>query len=93
MQDKEGTIETLSRQLVQAGIKDKIRQGEMEDNKSRLQNESSQQKQLNDTKAQQAHERNALRQETTFQKRKADNALEDAKRELEKNALQNKPEK
>ena len=92
VQDKEGTIETLSRQLVQAGIKDKIRQGEMEDNKSRLQDESTRQKQINDTKAQQTAERNALRQETTFQKRKADVALEEAKRGLEKNALQNKQE-
>jgi len=92
VQDKEGTIETLSRQLVQAGIKDKIRQGEMEDNKNRLQDESTRQKQINDTKAQQTAERNALRQETTFQKRKADVALEEAKRGLEKNALQNKQE-
>ena len=28
MQDKEGTIETLERQLIQAGIKDKVRQAE-----------------------------------------------------------------
>ena len=93
LKDKEGTIETLSRQLVQAGIKDKIRQGEMEDNKSRLQDESVRQKQINDTKAQQGAERDAMRQETAFQKRKAGNALEDAQRELQKNALQNKPEK
>ena len=93
VQDKEGTIETLSRQLVQAGIKDKIRQGEMEDNKKRLQDESSRQKSLNDTKLQQAHERNTLKQETSFYKTKADMALEKAKEELTKNALENKPEK
>jgi hypothetical protein len=33
MQDKEGTIETLERQLVQAGIKNKIMQGDVEVNK------------------------------------------------------------
>jgi len=65
----------------------------MEDNKSRLQDESVRQKQINDTKAQQGAERDAMRQETAFQKRKAGNALEDAQRELQKNALQNKPEK
>ena len=30
LKDREGTIETLSRQLVQAGIKDKVKEGEME---------------------------------------------------------------
>ena len=101
VQDKEGTIETLERQLVQAGIKDKIRQGEMEDNKKRLQQESSREKEINDTKLQQANERNALKQESSFYKTKADMALEKAKADLmavrekdkQKNALQDKPEK
>tara|TARA_R100000008_G_scaffold47919_1_gene28430 strand:- start:76 stop:2358 length:2283 start_codon:yes stop_codon:yes gene_type:complete len=42
VKDKDGTIETLERQLVQAGIKDKVRTGAMESEKSVL-----------DTKAQQ----------------------------------------
>ena len=92
MKNDKGTIETLERQLVQAGIKDKIRQGEMEDNKQRLKDAGDRQKQLNDTKAQQTAERNALRQETQFQKRKADMSLEDAKREMQKIYLENKPE-
>ena len=33
MSDKEGTIETLERQLVQAGIKNKVMQGDVEVNK------------------------------------------------------------
>ena len=33
MSDKEGTIETLQRQLVQAGIKNKVMQGDVEVNK------------------------------------------------------------
>ena len=45
MKDKEGTIETLERQLVQAGIKDKVRSGEMEVRKD-LMETSSQQKTL-----------------------------------------------
>ena len=42
MKDKEGTIETLERQLVQAGIKDKIKTGEMEVKKDVLQTEAQQ---------------------------------------------------
>ena len=42
MKDKEGTIETLERQLVQAGIKDKIKTGEMEVRKDTLNTEAQQ---------------------------------------------------
>tara|TARA_R110002051_G_scaffold49844_1_gene97014 strand:+ start:857 stop:3163 length:2307 start_codon:yes stop_codon:yes gene_type:complete len=93
VQDKEGAIETLSRQLVQAGIKDKIRQGEMEDNKKRVQTEAARHKEMNVTKVQQTNERNALKQESSFHKRKADTALREAQEALKKNALENKPEK
>ena len=40
--DKEGTIETLSRQLVQAGIKDKVRTGEVEVRKDLLETQAQQ---------------------------------------------------
>ena len=36
VKDKTGTIETLSRQLVQAGIKTKVQQGEMQVRKSAM---------------------------------------------------------
>ena len=42
LKDKEGTIETLSRQLVQAGIKDKIKSGEMEVRKDLLETQAQQ---------------------------------------------------
>ena len=42
IKDKDGTIETLSRQLVQAGIKDKVRTGESEVRKDVLQTEAQQ---------------------------------------------------
>jgi hypothetical protein len=42
VKDKDGTIETLSRQLVQAGIKDKVRTGESEVRKDVLQTEAQQ---------------------------------------------------
>ena len=35
LKDKEGTIETLSRQLVQAGIKSKVKDAEVEINKKK----------------------------------------------------------
>ena len=42
MKDKDGTIETLERQLVQAGIKDKVRTGAMESEKSVLDTQAQQ---------------------------------------------------
>ncbi len=42
LKDKEGTIETLERQLVQAGIKDKIKSGEMEVRKGVVESEGQQ---------------------------------------------------
>ena len=42
LKDKEGTIETLSRQLVQAGIKQKIQQGDSEVRKDVLETEAQQ---------------------------------------------------
>ena len=42
IKDKDGTIETLSRQLVQAGIKDKVKSGEVEVRKDVLQTEAQQ---------------------------------------------------
>lgn len=42
VKDKDGTIETLERQLVQAGIKDKIKTGEMEVRKDVLNTEAQQ---------------------------------------------------
>ena len=42
VKDKDGTIETLTRQLVQAGIKDKVRTGEVEVRKDVLETEAQQ---------------------------------------------------
>ena len=52
MKDREGTIETLERQLVQAGIKSKIQTGSMDSQKSVL-----------DTQAQQKLLRNLMKGE------------------------------
>ena len=50
MQDKEGTIETLERQLVQAGIKGKVLQGEMEVNRKVAESKAAQDKERAETK-------------------------------------------
>ena len=42
VKDKDGTIETLSRQLVQAGIKDKVKEGEVEIRKGVMETEAQQ---------------------------------------------------
>ena len=42
VKDKDGTIETLERQLVQSGIKDKVRSAELETRKDLLDTEAQQ---------------------------------------------------
>jgi hypothetical protein len=48
LKDREGTIETLSRQVVQAGIKDKVREADKEISSESMKTEA-QQKYLRDT--------------------------------------------
>ena len=50
MQDKEGTIETLERQLVQAGIKSKVMQGQMEVNRKSAETKSAMDSEYKETK-------------------------------------------
>jgi hypothetical protein len=52
IKNAEGTIETLERQLVQAGIKNKVMQASVEVDKKRNQVNASMDKQLNEAKAQ-----------------------------------------
>ena len=50
VQDKEGTIETLERQLVQAGIKNKTMQGQMELNRKVAESKSQMDNEYKETK-------------------------------------------
>jgi hypothetical protein len=52
IKNAEGTIETLERQLVQAGIKNKVMQASVEVDKKRNQVNAGMDKQLNEAKAQ-----------------------------------------
>ena len=79
LKDKEGTIETLERQLVQAGIKGKILQGEMELEKNKQDVRGSRQAALTDTKAEQKLLRNIMKNNAEMQSKKMDMAVESAK--------------
>jgi hypothetical protein len=92
LKDKEGTIETLERQLVQAGIKGKVMQAEMEINKKKEEvkgemkdagrQTAAEQKLLRKTMVSDAavsRVKMAMQQENS--RNKADNAIEDLSRE------------
>jgi hypothetical protein len=62
VKDKDGTIETLERQLVQAGIKQKVMQAEVEIGKQKNDIKGANTKQLLETEAQQKLLRNGMKQ-------------------------------
>jgi hypothetical protein len=70
LQDKEGTIETLERQLVQAGIKNKIMQGNIEVRKSVEDAKSSYGRSADRVKAESDLQRRKLQLETNSVKGK-----------------------
>jgi len=71
LKDKDGTIETLERQLVQAGIKDKVRTGSMESQKSVL-----------DTQAQQKLLRNLMKGEFDTAKKQLQMDMKEVARDV-----------
>ena len=76
LKDQSGTIETLERQLVQAGIKGKIMQGEMELEKNKQDVRGSRQSALLETEAQQKLLRNVLKNEADVAVEKLDLAVQ-----------------
>ena len=60
VKDRDGTIETLERQLVQAGIKNKVMQGSMEVGKQVYDTKGSIYKEELETKAKQKHLRKMM---------------------------------
>ena len=75
MQDKEGTIETLERQLVQAGIKNKTMQGTMEINKKVAETKANFDKEFNETRALQQQIRTDSKQTLNNEKSKLSDIL------------------
>ena len=83
MSDKEGTIETLERQLVQLGIKDKVRQAEMEIEKNKHDLKTKNTKENLKTEAEQKVLRNSMQRDADERKRNMDLALENFKNSLQ----------
>ena len=84
LKDQAGTIETLERQLVQAGIKSKIMQGEMELEKNKQDVRGSRQAALLETEAQQKLLRNVMKNEADVVSEKMDLAVQRAGNNVKK---------
>ena len=88
LKDKEGTIETLERQLVQAGIKGKVMQAEMEINKEKESVKGNIGKQYVETEGKQKLLRNVLQNEADTRKKELSLAVNAAKKDLQNNDKQ-----
>lgn len=85
LKDKEGTIETLERQLVQAGIKGKVMQAEIEINKDKEQIKGSTKDAYRQTSAEQELLRRTMSNEADTKKKELSLAVDSAKKELQSN--------
>jgi hypothetical protein len=83
VKDKEGTIETLERQLVQAGIKQKVMQADVEINKKKEEVKSQMGKEFVETEGKQKLLRNVMSNNVESQKQQASNMLQSAKNSLD----------
>jgi len=86
VKDKDGTIETLERQLVQAGIKQKVMQAEVEISKEKQDIKGATQKQYIETEAQQKLLRNVMKNEAETKKKDLGMAVENMKKSLTNNS-------
>jgi hypothetical protein len=83
IKDKEGTIETLERQLVQAGIKQKVMQADVEINKKKEEVKSQMGKEYVETEGKQKLLRNVMANNVESQKQQAGNMLQSVRNSLE----------
>lgn len=81
VKEKTGTIETLTRQLVQAGIKMKVMQDEGEMDRQKNIANTATQKSVLETEAQQKLLRNSMKNDAQSQKTQLDYALKDIERQ------------
>ena len=86
LKDKEGTIETLSRQLVQAGIKGKVMQADMEITKKKEEVKAGMNREYIETEGKQKHLRNTMQGQANLQEARMQDqvALEREKMQIEK---------
>jgi len=96
VKNKEGTIETLERQLVQAGIKGKVMQAEVEINKKKVETQSEIEGELKDTRLKQGAARDKMKDTAVTEGRRLgmgiDNILKSTELNQEKKSLQNNNE-
>ena len=83
VKDKDGTIETLERQLVQSGIKQKVMQADVEINKKKEEVKSKMGKEFVETEGKQKLLRNVMSNNVESQKQQASNLLQSVKNNLE----------
>ena len=83
MKDKDGTIETLERQLVQAGIKGKVMQADVEISKKKAEVKANIDKQYVETEGKQKLLRNVMANNAEANQRQAAEILMNAKKDLE----------
>ena len=83
MKDKDGTIETLERQLVQAGIKGKVMQADVEISKKKAEVKANINKQYVETEGKQKLLRNVMANNAEANQRQAAEILMNTKKDLE----------
>jgi hypothetical protein len=85
IKDKDGTIETLERQLVQAGIKNKVMQADVEINKKKEQVKGELGKSYNDTDMKQKLLQNVMANEVETRKKELAMEINNVKKDLQVN--------
>tara|TARA_B100000519_G_scaffold71810_1_gene61791 strand:+ start:1874 stop:4174 length:2301 start_codon:yes stop_codon:yes gene_type:complete len=83
IKDKDGTIETLERQLVQAGIKQKVMQADVEINKQKEQVKSKLGKQLTQTEGEQKLLRGTMANHAELTRMRNEDMLKERKKDLQ----------
>jgi hypothetical protein len=83
LKDKEGTIETLERQLVQAGIKGKVMQAEMEIDKKKNQVENKTEKEYLETQAKQKLLRNRMADQVSANQKQSQSDMKAKSKEMD----------
>ncbi len=83
VKDRDGSIETLSRQVMQAGIKGKVMEAEMEINKKKENVKSNLDKEYLNTEAQQKLLRGLMQGESDLTKKRQSDILQNSKKDLE----------
>jgi len=85
MKDREGTIETLERQLVQAGIKGKVMQAEMEITKQKEEIKGETKDAYRQTEAEQKNLQNIMGNEVDLKKKEMQMEIQKARNQLQGN--------